>query len=54
MLATDTALDFGSSAATTLDTVLNELADSLDIDRLERIGVKDLVAEIVATRPIIF
>ena len=47
VLSADTALKVGPLAASTLDTVLNELAYALDIDGLERIGIENLVSEVV-------
>ena len=47
MLAADTALEVGPSAASCLDAVLYELAHTLGVDGLERIGIEDLVSEVV-------
>ncbi len=47
MLTADTAHELWSLRTSTLDTELNELADSLGIDGLEWICIEDLVSEIV-------
>ena len=46
MLSADTALEFRSLRAAALDTVLNELADTLGIDCLERISVQEFVSKV--------
>ena len=48
MLTANTALQVGTFAAAGLDTQFDELAHALDIDGLERVGIQDLVAEVVA------
>ena len=48
MLSADSALEVGPLGTAALDAELNQLADTLGVDGLERIGIEDLVAEVVA------
>ena len=48
MLSADAALEFRPLGPSGLDTVLDELADTLGVDGLERICIQELVAEIFA------
>ena len=47
MLTANAALQVRTLAATSLDAIFDELADTLGIDCLERIRIEDLVAQIV-------
>ena len=47
VLTTDTALQGRTAAATTVHTHLDQLADGLGVDGLERIGIQDLVTQVV-------
>ena len=48
MLAADTAFEIRTGLTAFLDSVVDELADCLGVEGLERIGVKNLVAEVVS------
>ena len=48
MLTADTAHKTRSLAAACIDSVLDKLADTLDINSLERIGIENLVSEIIS------
>ena len=48
MLAADADLEVRTGAAAAFDADLDELADGTLVDGLERVGIKDLVAEVVA------
>ena len=45
MLSADTALEVRPLGTSGLDAEVNKPSDTLGVDRLERIGVEDLVAE---------
>ena len=47
MLSADTALEVRPLGTSGLDAEVNKPSDTLGVDRLERIGVEDLVAEIL-------
>ena len=47
MLSADTALEVRPLGAASLDTEFDQFADALGVDGLERVGIEDLVAEIV-------
>ncbi len=46
MLTADTATEVGTNLASTLDSVLDELANTLLVEHLERVNFQDLLVEV--------
>ena len=46
MLTTDTATEVGTYLATTLHGILDEFADTLLVEYLERVNLQDLLVEV--------